>query len=171
MPCPVGVRQNEEFRFFPPSFFFFFPRNCSASGSFNIVQIPLHTGAVSSRSRVDKVRNNSAPADSAQFCNAVLTLTTKTGARRRLGGILLRHRTVCESLRALQLAGEHTNMGNKDSRNYRRVGFFGEREISVSLMKHVCSFWLGLGDTPACFPKLSDSSHVSVHQMLVTTQW
>lgn len=118
--------------FFLPSYFFFFPRNCSASGSFNIVQIPLHTGAVSSRSRVDKVRNNSAPADSAQFCNAVLTLTTKTGARRRL--LLLRHRTVCESWRALKLAGECTNIRNND--------FFDESEISISLMKHVCSFWL-----------------------------
>lgn len=61
--------KNSVHFFFSP---FFFP--CSASGSFNIVQFPLHTELCQVGEKVDKVR----AAGSAQFRGIVLTATIKT---------------------------------------------------------------------------------------------
>lgn len=57
-------------------FFIFFP--CSASGSFNIVQFPLHTELCQVGEKVDKVRGPGEAAGSAQFRRIVLTATIKT---------------------------------------------------------------------------------------------
>lgn len=64
-----------------PFIFFFL---CSASGSFNIVQFPLHTELCQVGEKVDKVRSPSEAAGSAQFRSIVLTATIKN--RGSVGG-------------------------------------------------------------------------------------
>lgn len=57
--------------------FSLFLTSCSASGSFNMVQILLYSRAVSSRRKVNKGQNSRTPVNSAHFCNTVVMLTIK----------------------------------------------------------------------------------------------